>query len=521
MSGSADEGASSFGGLATGAGGAASKLSKVAGISATAASGIAAAGTAAAVAAGKLTQLTIEASKYAEAIDRASQQSGVAAEQIQEVYLQASRLDSQVDLDTIRDTFKELALRTQEAREGTGEAQEAFERLGISDAQLESLDSTTEVFQAVREEMRGLSQQERVLTAEQVFGGEGGQRLIELMNLSAEEAKNLREEIEGLALTDEEKEALNAIAEETNSITQEWQALQRELGADWASIAQPLLEIADNVLRKIRKITDEINGIEWFIGAVTGNFNPFDNVQRPSMGEQEGVNMTPQHYIEDQEVEKTIIDLYESIDPVAEIELDLLYEAKFNESALEADAQTAGLTNPMGDTSNLQGIMPSKKAEERIRRLKRQLRPMKFIMRDMGAIGKNALGSLSNGLGQVIAQVLTLDKSISSLGDVFKKMKNVVVQVLQQIISKLASAAIIAAALAPFTGGGSFGSIFSGALSGGVGGGFDAATQSASSVRSGPPTVSLNVSGQSRLSGEDIVTSYNVTQRNQRRKGRL
>jgi hypothetical protein len=175
----------------------------------------------------------------------------------------------------------------------------------------------------------------------------------------------------------------------------------------------------------------------------------------------------------------------------------------------------------MGDTSNLQGIMPSKKAEERIRRLKRQLRPMKFIMRDMGAIGKNALGSLSNGLGQVIAQVLTLDKSISSLGDVFKKMKNVVVQVLQQIISKLASAAIIAAALAPFTGGGSFGSIFSGALSGGVGGGFDAATQSASSVRSGPPTVSLNVSGQSRLSGEDIVTSYNVTQRNQRRKGRL
>jgi hypothetical protein len=87
----------------------------------------------------------------------------------------------------------------------------------------------------------------------------------------------------------------------------------------------------------------------------------------------------------------------------------------------------------------------------------------------LNRVGTRALTSLSRGVGRIVANTLTLQNSISSVGDAFRSLGNVAVQVLQQVISKLASAAAIAAVLGPLLGISSagVGGIFTAVLSGG------------------------------------------------------
>jgi hypothetical protein len=177
--------------------------------------------------------------------------------------------------------------------------------------------------------------------------------------------------------------------------------------------------------------------------------------------------------------------------------------------------------------------------------VRRQIRQNVLVMGTFEQVGTRALARLGQGLGQVVAGIVTLQSGISSVGDAFRSLGNAALQVLQQVIAKLASAAALAAILGPILGvsSASFGSIFKASLAGGeipglasggivtgptlamVGeGGESEAVMPLSKLDSmigaGGTNVNVNITGKTRTAGNDLVTSYDTTKRIQRRKGR-
>jgi len=206
-----------------------------------------------------LAGITQQTAKYAEQVQLASAQSGVGAENIQEIAFAAKQV-SGVSFDAVQDGLKELSLRSAEAAEGTGEAQEAFKRLGISQSQLESL-STAQLFERVRQKMQGLTQQQRILTAEQVFGGEAGGKFAEVMGLSADELTRLRKQARksGSVLSSSQTEALDQAAEGYNSLLAQIKGVGRQLAASLAPIFNNVLVPAlGAAVRAVRGV------VQWF-----------------------------------------------------------------------------------------------------------------------------------------------------------------------------------------------------------------------------------------------------------------
>jgi len=92
------------------------------------------------------------------------------------------------------DGLKELSLRTDEfAKEGAGEAVEAFERLGLSSQQLNAVSNdTAELFRLVRSriaDVQNASTRQRI--ADELFGGEAGEQFTEFLSASSEEIERL------------------------------------------------------------------------------------------------------------------------------------------------------------------------------------------------------------------------------------------------------------------------------------------------------------------------------------------
>lgn len=120
---------------------------------------------------------------------------GLSVEAMQELSYAASEFN--VQNDALIDGIKELSLRADEfATTGKGSAEEAFGRLGLSRAQIERTKSDTEgLFDLVLERMRTIedvSARQRI--ADEIFGGTGGEQMVDLVTASADEFARLRAE---------------------------------------------------------------------------------------------------------------------------------------------------------------------------------------------------------------------------------------------------------------------------------------------------------------------------------------
>lgn len=239
MGGEADGAAGSLLGLGSVATGTSSKLTRLVGTTGAVASGIVTVGGAAAAVTKQMADFEAQVAETGQQLAVAEAQSGVAAQRVQQLFLVAERLDSTVDLDSIRDAFKELALRVEEAREGTGEAREAFDRLGISMEQLEGL-NTAEVFELVRRKAAQLTAQQRALTLEQVAGGEAGERLARIFALQAEEFQRLQEAVAADTLASGQIDELDELRQQYTAAQQDLRAVKQQLVATFGGPATSL-----------------------------------------------------------------------------------------------------------------------------------------------------------------------------------------------------------------------------------------------------------------------------------------
>lgn len=114
-----------------------------------------------------------------------ARRAGIQAEAFQEWRYVADQ--NRIGIDALVDGFKELNLRADEfIMTGTGSAAEAFKRLGFGAADLrDKLKDPSALMLEIIGRMEGLDKAAQIRVADELFGGTGGERFVELLDKGA------------------------------------------------------------------------------------------------------------------------------------------------------------------------------------------------------------------------------------------------------------------------------------------------------------------------------------------------
>jgi predicted nucleic acid-binding Zn-ribbon protein len=173
-----------------------------------------------------------KAAEFGQQLRVAASQTSIASEQIQELYLIAQQLNSEVDFDTVRDSFKEFSVRLSEAQGGAGEAAEAFTALGLTQEELKE-QTPTETYAQVIDQLRGLTKESRQYRGEQVLGAEAFEQLSRVINLTKEEYEDYRDALQDVIISDEVRDQLDAITAAYTRQNQKMDAATQRLTAEY------------------------------------------------------------------------------------------------------------------------------------------------------------------------------------------------------------------------------------------------------------------------------------------------
>lgn len=162
-------------------------------------------GAGAAIATGRLARGISDFTEQAADIERTSRQLGLTSESYQKLSFAAKQYG--VEQEALRDGLKELSLRADEfAVTGAGPAAEAMERLGLSQAEINSRKGDTQaLFQLVNRELQGIQDvAARQRIVDELFGGTGGEQMVEMAAASSEELSKLTDEAKEMGLISSE-----------------------------------------------------------------------------------------------------------------------------------------------------------------------------------------------------------------------------------------------------------------------------------------------------------------------------
>ncbi|MCS3827447.1 ABC-type transporter Mla subunit MlaD [Salinibacter ruber] len=196
---------------------------------------------------------------------------GQLARELQSAAANASRLPSEIqkvanaqelltgrrDAEEVGEIFKEFNLRMREAQEGSQEAQEGFQRLGITMEQLGEM-TPNEAFGLVIERLRKASKEQEALSREQVLGGQAAERFALMTSLSADELERLNRVANETSFADEQVSRFAAMGRELDSIGQRLRKLGGELLGIFEPVISTVLKLFDQLLRGITYVFDKI-----------------------------------------------------------------------------------------------------------------------------------------------------------------------------------------------------------------------------------------------------------------------
>jgi hypothetical protein len=101
-----------------------------------------------------------------------------------------------VSIDALTDGMKEMQLRADEfATTGAGSAAEAFQRIGLSGAQLkDALKDPSAMFDDILARMQKLDTAAQIRVADEIFGGTGGEQFVRLLSLGGDQIAKMKQE---------------------------------------------------------------------------------------------------------------------------------------------------------------------------------------------------------------------------------------------------------------------------------------------------------------------------------------
>lgn len=189
---------------------------------------------------GLMAQRTTEATVE---IYKNSQMAGVGAQAYQELAYAAGKYH--VSTDALTDGLKELNLRAEEfVFTGAGPGQEAFERLGYSQEELNrKLRDTPSLLTEIINRMQGMENAAKMRIADEIFGGQGGEQFVAMINGGALALENFKIEARelGVVMDDEMIRQILRAKTEVNrlvfSLSNQFNIIVAELAPDIADVA--------------------------------------------------------------------------------------------------------------------------------------------------------------------------------------------------------------------------------------------------------------------------------------------
>ena len=215
-------------------------------------------GAAAGVAAGAtgLGLLVKRAGETATQIQSLSRQAGTGTTQFQR--LSAVFREANVSQQTLADGLREANLRLDEfVKTGKGSGAEAFQRLGIEADQANRFINDSEgLLLTVMERVRELeSQAARTRVLDEIFGGEAGERFIQVLQQSQEEIRNTIQEAERMGLIIPERAIRRG-----DELNQKMRTLGRVLEANVteavARLGPQITEFLDEIIARLPEAAD-------------------------------------------------------------------------------------------------------------------------------------------------------------------------------------------------------------------------------------------------------------------------
>lgn len=156
---------------------------------------------------GALAAIVYNSAQSTEEVNRFARRLGVSTRFLSEMSFAGRQFG--IETEAMVDGMKELSMRTEEfALTGKGPAAEALERIGIGQKEAASAaGDTARLFQVVRDRLSSVQNAaSRQRLADELFGGSGGEQMIELLQLSRQEINTLRGEARqaGASVTEEQ-----------------------------------------------------------------------------------------------------------------------------------------------------------------------------------------------------------------------------------------------------------------------------------------------------------------------------
>lgn len=208
--------------------------------------------------AGTLLAASKSAAQYGDDIQEASQRTGLTTDSLQALRYAADQTGA--SMANVEMGVKTLSRQAYQASQGNDEAAKAFDRLGVSILDTNgNLRSTDDLFFAVGEALRGLSNDtERAAIASQLLG-RGGMMLIPMFTDASKSIRDFRDEAEklGLVLDDATIQKLGETNDELNKLKFQASAAFRELGVAALPVLTDLTNQVSELLQKTQEWAKE------------------------------------------------------------------------------------------------------------------------------------------------------------------------------------------------------------------------------------------------------------------------
>lgn len=220
---------------------------------------------------GIVSRLGNVAKSVAEIGDQAKR-AGLSTKAFQELAYVAEQ--NRIPVDALTDGMKELSLRADEwVQTGGGSAAEAFQRLGFTATELKNrLKDPSALLVEIVKRMEGLNRAARIRIADEIFGGTGGERFVELIDQGADGIKRTIAEANNLGIVMDDK-LINRAAEIDRAFNKIAQTVSTNLkGAivevvdAWADFFDEFRDAenqsSDNVAQRLAEVVKERNDAE-------------------------------------------------------------------------------------------------------------------------------------------------------------------------------------------------------------------------------------------------------------------
>lgn len=185
-------------------------------------------------------------------IGNEAKRAGLSTKAFQELGYVAQQ--NRIPIDALTDGMKELALRADEfIVTGAGPASEAFRRLGFGATELSNkLEDPSALLVEIISRMEGLSKAAQIRVADELFGGTGGERFVELLDRGAEGIREMVQEANDFGLVMDD-----AMIAKADEVDRRFKLITATVGTGLKSAIIEAVDALDGFFDQFNKIEDQ------------------------------------------------------------------------------------------------------------------------------------------------------------------------------------------------------------------------------------------------------------------------